>query len=153
MGHGNKASQSDNRFPEVKNESKNPSRFRIGIKPISVFGTQRLVRKAINYALANNRKSVTLVHKGNIMKFTEGAFRDWGYELAKKEYGKKTITEEEQYSKYGGTAPEGKLIIKDRIADSMFQQILTRTDEYDVVATPNLNGDYLSDACAAQVGV
>jgi isocitrate dehydrogenase len=124
----------------------------IGIKPISVFGTQRLVRKAIIYALANGRKSVTLVHKGNIMKYTEGAFRDWGYELAKKEFGRKTITEEEQYSKFKGEIPKDKIVIKDRIADSMFQQILTRTNEYEVLATPNLNGDYLSDACAAQVG-
>jgi len=124
----------------------------IGIKPISVFGTQRLVRKAIQYAIAHNRKSVTLVHKGNIMKYTEGAFRDWGYELAKKEFPKQTITEDEVFSKFDGKAPEGRIVIKDRIADSMFQQILTRTDEYEVLATPNLNGDYLSDACAAQVG-
>ena len=124
----------------------------VGIKPISVTGTQRLVRKAINYALDNGQRSVTLVHKGNIMKYTEGAFRDWGYELAKKEFGQKTITEDELWSKYKGEMPPGKILIKDRIADSMFQQVLTRTDEYDVVATPNLNGDYLSDACAAQVG-
>jgi len=124
----------------------------IGIKPISVTGTQRLVRKAINYALENGRRSVTLVHKGNIMKYTEGAFRDWGYELAKKEFPRKTISEDELWSEYNGEMPKGKILIKDRIADSMFQQILTRTDEYDVVATPNLNGDYLSDACAAQVG-
>jgi isocitrate dehydrogenase len=124
----------------------------IGVKPISVFGTQRLVRKAIQYAIANNRRSVTLVHKGNIMKYTEGAFRDWGYELAKKEFSKETITEEEVMAKYSGEAPKGKIVIKDRIADSMFQQILIRTDEYDILATPNLNGDYLSDACAAQVG-
>jgi len=124
----------------------------IGIKPISVKGTQRLVRKAVQYAIDNNRPSVTLVHKGNIMKYTEGAFRDWGYQIAKKEFGTKTITEDELWSKYDGKQPQGKIVIKDRIADSMFQQILTRTDEYDVVATPNLNGDYLSDACAAQVG-
>jgi isocitrate dehydrogenase len=124
----------------------------IGIKPISVTGTQRLVRKAITYAITHNRPSVTIVHKGNIMKYTEGAFRDWGYELAKKEFGDKTITEDELWSKHNGKAPKGKVIIKDRIADSMLQQILTRTDEYDVIATPNLNGDYLSDACAAQVG-
>jgi isocitrate dehydrogenase len=124
----------------------------IGIKPISITGSQRLVRKAIDYAIANSRRSVTLVHKGNIMKYTEGAFRDWGYELAKTEYAKQTITEEEVYSKCDGKVPEGKIVIKDRIADSMFQQIQTRTDEYDVLATPNLNGDYLSDACAAQVG-
>ncbi|MEP0827706.1 MAG: isocitrate dehydrogenase (NADP(+)) [bacterium] len=124
----------------------------IGVKPISVTGTKRLVRKAINYALAKGRKSVTLVHKGNIMKYTEGAFRDWGYKLATTEFRDKVVTEEELFSKYNGQLPEGKIIIKDRIADSMFQQILTRTDEYEVLATPNLNGDYLSDACAAQVG-
>jgi isocitrate dehydrogenase len=124
----------------------------IGIKPISVTGTNRLVRKAIQYAIDRKRKSVTLVHKGNIMKYTEGAFRDWGYALAKKEFGAYTITEDELYAKYNGVQPEGKIVIKDRIADSMFQQILTRTDEYEVLATPNLNGDYLSDACAAQVG-
>jgi isocitrate dehydrogenase len=124
----------------------------IGIKPISVTGTQRLVRKAIQYAIDNNRASVTLVHKGNIMKYTEGAFRDWGYQIAKKAFPAKTITEDELWSKYKGTQPDGKILIKDRIADSMFQQVLTRTDEYDVIATPNLNGDYLSDACAAQVG-
>jgi len=124
----------------------------IGIKPISVTGTQRLVRKAIRYAIDNDRPSVTLVHKGNIMKYTEGAFRDWGYKLAAKEFPTKTVSEDELWSKYKGEMPKGKILIKDRIADSMFQQILTRTNEYDVVATPNLNGDYLSDACAAQVG-
>jgi len=121
----------------------------IGIKPISETGTKRLVRMAIQYALANNRKVVTLVHKGNIMKFTEGAFRDWGYELAKTEFRDRIVTEDEVS---GGASREGKLLINDRIADSVFQQILTRTSEYDVFATPNLNGDYLSDACAAQVG-
>lgn len=124
----------------------------IGIKPISVKGTQRLVRKAINHAIENGCKSVTLVHKGNIMKYTEGAFRDWGYQLAAKEFARQTISEQELWDKYDGNCPEGKIIIKDRIADSMFQQILTRPNEYEVVATPNLNGDYLSDACAAQVG-
>ena len=121
----------------------------IGIKPISETGSKRLVRMAIQHALANNRKSVTFVHKGNIMKFTEGAFRDWGYELAKTEFREQVVLEDELT---GGTVPEGKLLIKDRIADSVFQQVLTRTTEYDVFATPNLNGDYLSDACAAQVG-
>ena len=120
----------------------------IGIKPISETGTKRLVRMAIRYALANNRKSVTLVHKGNIMKFTEGAFRDWGYELARTEFRDQVVLEDE----VAGAVPEGKVLIKDRIADSVFQQVLTRTAEYDVFATPNLNGDYLSDACAAQVG-
>ncbi len=124
----------------------------IGIKPISEHGTKRLVRKAIQYALENGRKSVTLVHKGNIMKFTEGAFRDWGYEVAREEFGDVTITEQELWERYNGQQPEGVIVIKDRIADNMFQQILTRTAEYDVIATPNLNGDYLSDAAAAQVG-
>ncbi|MBN2227770.1 MAG: isocitrate dehydrogenase (NADP(+)) [candidate division Zixibacteria bacterium] len=124
----------------------------IGIKPISVKGTKQLVRKAILYAIDRKCKSVTLVHKGNIMKYTEGAFRDWGYQLAKKEFSRQTITEDELWSKYKGKQPKNKIVIKDRIADSMFQQILTRTDEYEVLATPNLNGDYLSDACAAQVG-
>jgi isocitrate dehydrogenase len=124
----------------------------IGIKPISAFGTKRLVRKAIQYAIDESRKSVTLVHKGNIQKFTEGAFRNWGYELAKEEFGQVTITEDELWSQYDGKQPEGIIIIKDRIADIMFQQMLLRPDEYDVIATPNLNGDYLSDAVAAEVG-
>lgn len=124
----------------------------IGLKPISEFATKRLVRLAIQYALQNGRKSVTLVHKGNIMKFTEGAFRDWGYELAREEFGEYTITEDELWEKYNGEQPEGKIVIKDRIADNMFQQLLTRTAEYDVLAMPNLNGDYMSDAAAAMVG-
>ena len=119
----------------------------IGIKPVSKFASQRLVRMAIQYALQHNKKSVTLVHKGNIQKFTEGAFRDWGYELARTEFADQTIAEDQ-----AGTNAGSKVIMKDRIADSMFQQILTRTDEYEVLATTNLNGDYLSDACAAQVG-
>ena len=117
----------------------------VGIKPISITGTKRLVRMAIRYALDNGRSSVTLVHKGNIMKFTEGAFRDWGYELAAEEFGERTIKE------WDGE-PDGRVVMKDRIADSMLQQILTRTSDYSVIATTNLNGDYLSDACAAQVG-
>lgn len=121
----------------------------IGIKPISEAGSKRLIRKAIRYALSKNRKSVTLIHKGNIMKYTEGAFRDWGYELARQEFKDRTIAEK---NFHGGELPQGKILIKDRIADAMFQQILTRTDEYSVLATMNLNGDYLSDACAAQVG-
>jgi isocitrate dehydrogenase len=121
----------------------------IGIKPISETGSKRLVRMAIQYAIANKRKTVTLVHKGNIMKFTEGAFRDWGYEVARAEFRDKVVTEEEVAQ---GASREGKVLINDRIADSVFQQVLTRTAEYDVFATPNLNGDYLSDACAAQVG-
>ncbi len=124
----------------------------IGIKPISPFATKRLMRKAIQYAIQYNRKSVTLVHKGNIMKFTEGAFRDWGYELSKEEFSDVTITEDELWDKFGGKQPEDKILIKDRIADNMFQQILTRGNEYDVLALPNLNGDYLSDALAGQVG-
>jgi isocitrate dehydrogenase len=124
----------------------------IGIKPISETNTKNLVRRAIGYALAKKRRSVTLVHKGNIMKFTEGAFRDWGYELARQEFGEQTIAEAEVEKNFGGQIPEGKLLIKDRIADSMFQQVLLRPEEYDVIAAPNLNGDYLSDALAAQVG-
>jgi isocitrate dehydrogenase len=124
----------------------------IGIKPISITGTKNLVRSAIRHAIGNQRKVVTLVHKGNIMKFTEGAFRDWGYQLAREEFGGQTISEDEVTKKHGGKTPAGKILINDRIADSMFQQVLTRANEYEVVATPNLNGDYLSDACAAQVG-
>ena len=124
----------------------------IGIKPVSEFGTKRLVRQAIEYAISHNRPSVTLVHKGNIMKFTEGAFKNWGYELAAEEFGDSTISEEELWDKYDGHAPEGKIIINDRIADNMLQQLLTRTNEYSVIATLNLNGDYMSDAAAAQVG-
>jgi isocitrate dehydrogenase len=120
----------------------------IGIKPISEFGSKRLVRKAIEYAIAAKRDSVTLVHKGNIMKFTEGGFKDWGYQLAREEFGDVTVPE----SEITGAAPAGKIIIKDRIADSMFQQVLLRPSEYSVIATTNLNGDYLSDALAAQVG-
>ncbi|HEX8984790.1 MAG TPA: isocitrate dehydrogenase (NADP(+)) [Bryobacteraceae bacterium] len=120
----------------------------IGVKPISATGSKRLVRRAIQYALDNGHKSVTLVHKGNIMKFTEGAFRDWGYEVARDEFANVTIRE----SELTGELPAGKVVIKDRIADSMFQQVLLRPGDYEVLATPNLNGDYLSDACAAQVG-
>jgi len=124
----------------------------IGIKPVSEFGSKRLVRQAIEYAIARGRSSVTLVHKGNIMKFTEGAFKTWGYELADDEFGDVTISEDDLWSKHDGRAPDGKIVIKDRIADNMLQQLLTRTNEYDVVATLNLNGDYISDAAAAQVG-
>ena len=124
----------------------------VGIKPISITGTERLVRKAINYAIDKKRGSVTLVHKGNIMKYTEGAFRDWGYKLAAREFSNETISEDDLWSKFDGKMPEGKILVNDRIADSMFQQILTRTNEYDIICTPNLNGDYLSDACAAQIG-
>ncbi len=124
----------------------------IGIKPISEFGTKRLVRKAIQYALDTGRDSVTLVHKGNIMKFTEGAFRNWGYELAADEFAESTISEAALWEEHNGRVPEGRIVIKDRIADAMFQQILLRPAEYSVLAMPNLNGDYMSDALAAQVG-
>jgi len=124
----------------------------IGVKPISEFGTKRLVRKAIQYALDQGRDSVTLVHKGNIMKFTEGAFRNWGYELAEEEFGDAVISETVLWERYDGKTPAGKIVIKDRIADAMFQQILLRPTEYSVLAMPNLNGDYMSDALAAQVG-
>jgi isocitrate dehydrogenase len=124
----------------------------IGIKPVSAFGTRRLVRQAIEYAIDHERNSVTLVHKGNIMKFTEGAFKNWGYELAAEEFASQTISEDELWAKYGGQVPAGKIVIKDRIADNMLQQLLTRTSDYDVIATLNLNGDYMSDAAAAQVG-
>ena len=124
----------------------------IGIKPISAFGTKRLVRKAIQYALDRGLDSVTLVHKGNIQKFTEGAFRKWGYELAKEEFPEQTITEDELWSEYDGHQPEGKVVIKDRIADIIFQLALLRPKEFSILACPNLNGDYLSDALAAQVG-
>src|SRR6056297_2486663 len=125
----------------------------IGIKPITEFGTKRLVREAIDYALANDDKQfVTLVHKGNIMKFTEGAFRDWGYEVAREEYGDEVITEDTLWEERDGDPPEDAVVVNDRIADNMLQQVQTRTDEYDVLAMPNLNGDYLSDACGAQIG-
>jgi len=124
----------------------------LGIKPISPFGTKRLVRKAIQYAIDNGHDSVTLVHKGNIQKFTEGAFRNWGYELAAEEFPEQTITEDELWSQFDGKRPEGKIVIKDRIADIMFQLMQLRPAEFSVIATSNLNGDYLSDALAAEVG-
>ena len=125
----------------------------IGIKPMSARNSKRLVSKAIRFALARGRDSVTLVHKGNIMKFTEGAFRDWGYEVAKEQFGDKTISEADYWKgNPEGDTGDGRVVIKDRIADSMFQQVLLRPAEYAILATPNLNGDYLSDACAAQVG-
>ncbi|MDR3554515.1 MAG: isocitrate dehydrogenase (NADP(+)) [Syntrophobacteraceae bacterium] len=129
-----------------------PAKSGVGVKPISPGGTKRLVRRAIAHAINRGLPSVTLVHKGNIMKYTEGAFRKWGFELAKEEFADRTVTEEEVQSAHGGKAPEGKVVIKERIADSMFQQVLLRPEEYSVIATPNLNGDYLSDALAAQVG-
>ena len=124
----------------------------VGIKPVSTTGSKRLVRAAIQYAVDNGRSSVTLVHKGNIQKFTEGAFRDWGYEVATEEFRDVCVTEAEIWDSGDGTVPDGKILVKDRIADAMFQQVLLRPSEYDVIATTNLNGDYLSDACAAQVG-
>jgi isocitrate dehydrogenase len=119
----------------------------IGIKPMSAFGSKRLIAAAIRYAIQRRLPSVTLVHKGNIMKFTEGAFRDWGYEVARDQFGSETVAESDAKS-----AGETRLVVKDRIADAMFQQLLLRPGEYSVIATPNLNGDYMSDAAAAQVG-
>ncbi|MFO7834898.1 MAG: isocitrate dehydrogenase (NADP(+)) [Halohasta sp.] len=124
----------------------------IGFKPITEFGSKRLIREAIDYAIANDRPTVTLVHKGNIMKFTEGAFRDWGYEVAEEEYGEDVLTEDELWEEHDGEQPDGTVVVQDRIADNMLQQLLTRTDEYDVIATMNLNGDYMSDAAGAQIG-
>ena len=125
----------------------------IGIKPITEFGTKRLVREAIDYALeSDEHQFVTLVHKGNIMKFTEGAFRDWGYEVAREAYGDEVITEDTLWEERDGEPPEDAIVVNDRIADNMLQQIQTRTDQYDIMAMPNLNGDYLSDACGAQIG-
>jgi isocitrate dehydrogenase len=124
----------------------------IGLKPMSRTGTRRLVKMAITYALEHERPSVTLVHKGNIMKYTEGAFRNWGYALAEDTFGDRAITEDALYADHGGKIPPGKVVIKDRIADAMFQQILLRPGDYDVLAMPNLNGDYMSDALAAMVG-
>jgi isocitrate dehydrogenase len=124
----------------------------IGIKPISAANTKRLVARAVAYALDNGFSSVTLMHKGNIMKFTEGAFAQWGYEVAKEKFSDRTITEKALYERFDGKTPKGRLVIKDRIADMLFQQVLLRPDEFGVIATPNLNGDYLSDALAAQVG-
>jgi isocitrate dehydrogenase len=123
----------------------------IGIKPMSAFGSKRLIAMAIRFAIRTGRKSVTMMHKGNIMKFTEGAFRDWGYEVAKEEFADQTISEAD-LAQQGGATSSGRVVINDRIADSMFQQILLRPDEYSVIATPNLNGDYISDAAAAEVG-
>jgi len=136
-------------FPKSFDKVRFPDSSAIGIKPVSKEGTERLMRSAIEYALANKRKSVTIVHKGNIMKFTEGGFRDWGYEVAKERFSEQTVTEAEGGKRKADVA---KLIIKDRIADAMFQQLVLRPDEYSVIAAPNLNGDYLSDAAAAQVG-
>ncbi|MEO1289012.1 MAG: isocitrate dehydrogenase (NADP(+)) [Chloroflexota bacterium] len=124
----------------------------LGIKPVSEFGSKRLIRAAIKYAIERGRDSVTLVHKGNIQKFTEGAFQRWGYELAKEEFPEETISWEEVAANHGGKVPDGKILIQDTIADIMFQKMLLRPREHDVIATTNLNGDYLSDALAAEVG-
>ncbi len=124
----------------------------VGLKPMSPFGTKRLVRKALRYAIEHRRKSVTIVHKGNIMKYTEGAFREWGYELAREEFGGQTVTWDDVQKQHGGKVPAGKILIQDYIADVTFQHLLTRPKDFDVIATGNLNGDYLSDAVAAQVG-
>ncbi len=124
----------------------------LGVKPISPFASKRLVRKAIQYAIDNNKTDVTLVHKGNIMKFTEGAFRNWGYEVAKEEFRDHIVTEQELWDEHNGTLPEGKILVKDRIADIIFQLLQLRPAEFEVLATMNLNGDYLSDAVAAEVG-
>ncbi len=124
----------------------------VGIKPMSEFGTRRLMKMAIEYAMENRLPSVTIVHKGNIMKFTEGGFREWSYKVAKEEFADITITEDDVWTLYNGKAPAGKIIVKDRIADNMFQQALLRPEEYSVLVLPNLNGDYISDALAAQVG-
>jgi isocitrate dehydrogenase len=127
-------------------------RSAIGIKPVSAFASKRLIRRAIQYAIKHGRPSVTLMHKGNIMKYTDGAFRDWGYELAREEFAESTISESVLWEQHNGNLPKGKVLLKDRLADSMFQQLLLRPDEYSVIATLNLNGDYISDAAVAQVG-
>jgi len=124
----------------------------IGLKPMSPYATKRLMRAAMRFALANKRTKVTIVHKGNIMKFTEGAFRDWAYEVARQEFQEVFITEQDVANTCGDRIPDGKILVNDRIADAMFQQVLLRPEEYSVLVTPNLNGDYLSDALAAQVG-
>jgi isocitrate dehydrogenase len=141
-----------NRKVEAAGRSPLPMESAIGIKPMSEYNTKRLVGRAIGYAIEKGRTSVTLVHKGNIMKYTEGAFREWGYEVAKEKFPDSTISEQELYESLDGHSPKGCIVIKDRIADAMFQQLLLRPEEYDVIAAPNLNGDYLSDAAAAQVG-
>ncbi len=124
----------------------------LGVKPISAYATKRLMRFALRYALERGRKSITIMHKGNIMKYTEGAFRNWCYEVAREEFGDCTLTEDELWEQHNGQQPEGKIVIKDRIADIIFQHVLLRPAEFDLIIAPNLNGDYLSDALAAQVG-
>ena len=139
-------------FLEQEMDVRLPEDAGIGIKSISARNTKRLVVRAIEFAIADGRRSVTLMHKGNIMKYTEGAFRQWGYEVAAERFARQTITEAQLIDTYGGNLPSGKVVIKDRIADMLFQQVLLRPEEFDVIATPNLNGDYISDALAAQVG-
>jgi isocitrate dehydrogenase len=140
------------RFLETEMRADIPPHAGVGIKPVSEKGTKRLVERAIVYARDNGLPSVTLMHKGNIMKFTEGAFQKWGYQVAAEKFKDDVITEQRLYDEFGGERPQGKIVIKDRIADMLFQQVLLRPEEYSVIATPNLNGDYLSDALAAQVG-
>jgi isocitrate dehydrogenase len=149
---GSEEAEKLTRFLETEMGARLPIRSGIGIKPISAANTQRLVASAIRHALDNDLPSVTLMHKGNIMKFTEGAFAQWGYAVAREKFPDQTITEAELYERFDGRPPQGKVVIKDRIADMLFQQVLLRPDEYHVIATPNLNGDYISDALAAQVG-
>ena len=139
-------------FLETEMDVKLPLDAGIGIKPMSPFATKRLVRMAMKFAIDNGRNRVTLIHKGNIMKYTEGAFRDWGYELVREEFGDVALFEGELERNHGGKIPDGKILVNDRIADAMFQQALLRPKEYSVLAMPNLNGDYMSDALAAQVG-
>lgn len=139
-------------FANARSDRKIRTGSGVGIKPISEFGTARLVRMAIRFAINQGRNRVTFVHKGNIQKYTEGAFRDWGYDVAQREFSDICIDEETLWKAHNGKIPESRIVVNDRIADAMFQQVLLRPDEYQVIALPNLNGDYLSDACAAQVG-
>jgi isocitrate dehydrogenase len=149
---GSREAEAVKAFLEEKMGVRLPDTPGIGIKPISEKNTKRLVARAIAHAVKHRLPSVTLMHKGNIMKYTEGAFRKWGYQVARERFADDTITEAELYERYDGKRPEGKVVVKDRIADMLFQQVLLRPDEFSVIATPNLNGDYISDALAAQVG-
>jgi len=151
---GSEESRTVRRFleEEMGIEGLHPEPVGLGVKPMSEFATKRLVRRALDHALERERDSVTLVHKGNIMKYTEGSFREWGYEVAREEYPERTLTEEALWERYDGHKPSDKVVVKDRLADNMLQQLLTRTDQYDVLATPNLNGDYISDAAGAMIG-